>query len=174
MYPNPPPYDDNNPPTVALADPSRFAPLQPINQQPPGYQPQKPIYPPQSSIYHQQQPPTVIIQQQNRPYRWYNPNVVGPPGFKPPKSIYTSPLTWSIVNSVFFFPLLIWIPGLLFSLKSKNAYKRANYQDSSQNSRRATILNLVCTILGNICFNLNVILSQIFESRQLNITLIIV
>ena len=133
MNPNQPTHYDNQP-RIALTGPKGFAPLVPINQQ-------------QQQIY---QPP--IIQQQNRPYRWYNPTVVGPPGIKPPKSFYTMPLIWSIINAVLFFPFLIWIQALYFSVKTLQAYKSENFREASRKSKTATIINVLCTLFGKLFY----------------------
>ena len=150
MGTQPPPYDDNQPP-VALAGPVGFAPQQPMYPQQ-----QQQMYPPQmyqQQIYPQQdqqmyQPQTIVIQQ-NRRNRWYNPTALGPPGTIPPKSIYSSPLTWSIINAILFFPfILLWGTALYFSLKTRDAYRTENYQVAAQKSTTANKINMACTILG--------------------------
>lgn len=142
IYEDPPPnyHQGMDQPAVTIAGPTAYVP-QPPNQYQNQYKYMEQSYP--------QQP--IIIQQQSPSNRWFHSKGVTPLGGAPMKSIYNSQIVWAIINAIFFFPLLfLWIPALVFSLKSRDRFKMQDYVEAKKKANIAMLFNLICTILGKI------------------------
>lgn len=134
----PPSYNQGmDQPAVTIAGPTGYVP-----QTQPQYQYQQ---------QNQSQLPPIIIQ--NPPNNWFGYKGVGPIGGVPMKSIYTSQITWAIINMIFFFPLFfLWIPALVFSIQSRSSFNMQEYQVARKKANTAMPFNLLCTIFGDFFF----------------------
>ena len=66
---------------------------------------------------------------------------------------YKTQLIFSIVNVVCFSLIfLVAIPGLVFSLKARTLFKKRQFSEADESSRKAKMFNFVCLATGNIKF----------------------
>lgn len=69
-------------------------------------------------------------------------------------------LIWSICSTVIFFPILLWIPALLSSLKAKELYKHNLSFSRVQAQKKAKLalkFNIICLIIGVIVYLIAII-----------------
>ena len=62
--------------------------------------------------------------------------------------LYRSQIIWAIANMIFFFPAFLWIPSLIYSLRSKDFFEEGNFSKSKKLAKTARSFNLGCTIFG--------------------------
>lgn len=66
------------------------------------------------------------------------------------KAQYKYQLVFALVNAFLFFPfVIVWVPALLFSLKSRTFFRIRNFPMASRYARKAKIFNISCLVFGN-------------------------
>lgn len=59
-------------------------------------------------------------------------------------------LVLALVNAFLFLPFaFLWVPALLFSLKSRTFFRLRNFPMASRYARKAKIFNISCLVFGN-------------------------
>ncbi len=153
LYP-PPSYENSNneAPAVVLTGPIGFVPYQPTYEQapnplqynpypnPPTYSLPPPPPPP---------PPPPVQFQSNR------------------RDNHENQLVFSIVNAVIFFPMaFLWIPAIIYSLKSRACFDAEQFAFSNKYGRRANNFNIGCLVSGNKSVLLSIITLDKHYSNQ--------